>query len=362
MARATHGLDEDHVNSAGSGKRKARLAWAALVLIGLASGGVWYWHDAGQQTARATRKDVLQCALAPQAADAPHPGMVWVPGGTFAFGDTVYPEELPVRLATVKGFWMDRTEVSNDAFTEFVKATAYVTVAERPVDPALHPGLPPEMRLPGAVVFTMPNSLDGSGSLTQWWRYVPGASWRHPGGPDTSIAGRGAFPVVNVTIEDALAYSRWRERSLPTELQWEWAARAGKDAPTEGAHDQPAAANTWQGLFPVANSGADGFIGLAPVGCYAANTFGLFDLIGNAWELTADRWTASHGDTETAGHDPAAPLLRAGAPAQRVIKGGSFLCAPNYCMRYRAGARQAQDDDLATSHLGFRTVLDAPGP
>jgi len=356
------------MNRTGAGKGKARLTWVALVLAGVAAAALWLWHSAGQQTARAGRSDVLQCALAPQAADAAHPGMVWVPGGTFAFGDKVYPEEQPVRQATVKGFWMDRTEVDNNAFAAFVKATGYVTVAERPVDPAQHAGLPPEMRLPGAVVFTMPNTLDGSGSLTQWWRYVPGASWRHPGGPHTSIASRGAFPVVNVTIEDALAYSRWRGRTLPTEMQWEWAARAGKDAAPEGQIEQPAAANTWQGLFPVANSGADGFIGLAPVGCYAANNFGLFDLIGNAWELTSDRWTPSHTVTVTdtasasAGHDPAAPLLRPGAPAQRVIKGGSFLCAPNYCMRYRAGARQAQDDDLATSHLGFRTVLEAPGP
>lgn len=316
----------------------------------------------GRPAMQSDKLERLSCTLPEQAPDAPHPGMVWVPGGTFGFGDTVYPEEQPVRQTSVQGFWMDRTEVRNDAFAAFVQATGYVTVAERPVDPAQHPGLPPDMLAPGAVVFIMPNARDGSGSLTQWWRYIPGASWRHPGGPATSIAGRGAFPVVAVTIEDARAYSRWAGRALPTEAQWEWAARAGQsEAPTTG-HDQPEAANTWQGLFPVANSADDGFVGLAPVGCYAPNGYGLFDMIGNVWELMSDPWQPFHAVDARDGNDPAAPLLRAGASAQRVIKGGSFLCAPNYCMRYRAGARQPQDDDLATSHLGFRTVLQAPGP
>jgi len=320
---------------------------------------LWWWSRPASTGASADA--VLHCDPAPERDGAPHPGMAWIPAGSFAFGDTVYPEEQPMRMTTVPGFWMDRTEVSNDAFAAFVQATGYITVAERPVDPALHPGLPPDMRLPGAVVFTMPNASDGNGRLAQWWRYVPGANWLHPGGPGSSIAGRGAFPVVAVTIADAQAYARWKGRALPSEAQWEWAARGGQtEAPT--AHDQPKGANTWQGLFPVANSGTDGFIGLAPVGCYPPNPHGLHDLIGNVWELTTDRWTPTHNAPADAGHDPAAPLLRAGAPAQRVIKGGSFLCAPNYCMRYRAGARQPQDDDLAVSHLGFRTILLAPGP
>ena len=331
---------------------------AGALLFMAATGALW-WYWAGQGAARPQPDAVLRCDLAPQSSGAPHPGMVWVPGGTFAFGDTVYPEEQPVRTTTVAGFWMDRTEVRNDDFAAFVQATGYVTVAERPVDPALHPGLPPDMRLPGAVVFKLPGTGNAGGGPTPWWRYVPGASWRHPGGPGTAIEGRGAFPVVAVTIADALAYARWKGRSLPTEEQWEWAARDSRPDATTG-HRQPEQANTWQGLFPVANSGEDGFVGLAPAGCYAPNRHGLHDMIGNAWELTTDRWTPSH--VAAAGHDPAAPLLRPGAPAQRVIKGGSFLCAPNYCMRYRAGARQPQDDDLAVSHLGFRTIVLAPGP
>ena len=290
--------------------------------------------------------------------------MVWVPAGEFAFGDSVYPEEQPVRQTKVAGFWIDRTEITNDAFAQFVQATGYVTVAERAVDPALHPGLPPEMRQPGAVVFVMPNAVTGKGDLTQWWRYLPGANWRHPGGPATTIAGRGAFPVVTVTIEDALAYAKWKGHTVPSEAQWEWAARAGQPASAQEPA-QPAQANTWQGLFPVVNSAEDGFVGLAPVGCYAPNAWGLFDMVGNVWELTTDRWTPTHADGDNAGAAPdplvAAPARPAGV-GQHVIKGGSFLCAPNYCMRYRAGARQPQDDDLGASHLGFRTVLLAPGP
>jgi formylglycine-generating enzyme required for sulfatase activity len=286
--------------------------------------------------------------------------MVWIPGGMLSLGDTVYPEEQPLRNMRVEGFWMDRTEVRNDEFAAFVRATGYVTTAERPVDPAQHPGLPPEMRLPGAVVFTMPNATDGSGRVAQWWRYIPGANWRHPAGPGSDLDGRDAFPVVAVTYEDAQAYARWRGHALPTEAQWEWAARGGQAQAPD--HDQPAGANTWQGLFPVANSADDGFVGVAPVACYAANGYGLFDMIGNVWELTADRWTADHTERPGAEWDPAQPPMRVAVAGQRVIKGGSFLCAPNYCMRYRAGARQPQDEDLAISHLGFRTVRLAPGP
>lgn len=334
--------------------------WLAIAIIALlAVAAAWLWFRQGRQAALHAQTERLSCSLPQSAASASHPGMVWVPGGSFDLGDTAYPEEQPVRTTTVAGFWIDRTEVTNEAFDQFVKATGYVTVAERPVDPQLHPGLTDELRAPGAVVFVMPNAVTGRGDVTQWWRYIPGANWRHPGGPGTGIEGRGAFPVVAVTYQDALAYARWKGRALPSEAQWEWAARAGQAGPP--SRDQPADANTWQGLFPVANSAQDGFVGLAPVGCYAPNAYGLFDMIGNVWEITGDRWSPNHGGTG-GGYDPAAAPARPASTGQHVIKGGSFLCAPNYCMRYRAGARQPQDDDLGASHLGFRTVLNAPGP
>ena len=318
-----------------------------------------------ERTAQQARAERLVCALPQQPASAPQPGMVWVPAGSFELGDTVYPEELPLRRNRVEGFWMDRTEVTNAEFAAFVQATAYQTVAERPVDRVKHPDLPPPLQQAGAVVFVMPNEVQGRGDIAQWWRYIAGANWRHPGGPDTSIEGRAAYPVVAVTLQDAQAYARWKGRALPSEAQWEWAARAARPEPSP-THEPPGAANTWQGIFPVLNSGDDGFVGLAPVGCYAPNALGLHDMIGNVWELTADAWTAHHANDQADAAEPPAeqpPVdARRAAPAQQVIKGGSFLCAPNYCMRYRAGARQPQDADLAASHLGFRTVLSAAGP
>lgn len=301
-----------------------------------------------------------QCAMPADLADkknALHPGMVWIPAGRFDMGDSKYPEEMPVQEVTVEGFWMDKTEVSNTDFAAFVKATGYVTVAERPVDARLHPGLPEDMRKPGAVVFVMPKDADVNGPASQWWRYIPGANWRHPGGPDTTITGKENFPVATVTYEDALAYAKWKGHSLPTEAQWEWAARGGQ-AQAGMDHDQPKNANTWQGLFPVQNSGDDGFVGLAPVACYAPNSYGLHDMIGNVWEMTADAFTPDHASLRS----PNQPAKRNDAAASHVIKGGSYLCAPNYCVRYRTGARHEQEDDLAASHLGFRTILQAAPP
>lgn len=258
---------------------------------------------------------------------ARHPGMVWIAPGTIEMGSDVYPEEAK-RSVTVAGFWMDRTEVTNAEFEAFVRATNYVSVAERDGKR-------------GAAVFVVPSGNADLSSAASWWRYVEGANWRHPGGPDTSIDGRENFPVIAVAYEDALAYAKWKGRRLPTEAEWERAARAG--ASTLPEHEQPKDANTWQGVFPLINTGEDGFTGIAPVGCFKPNAFGLHDMIGNVWELTSDTFE---------GHTPNA----------RVIKGGSFLCAPNYCLRYRPAARQPQEEDLGASHVGFRTVLSAPGP
>lgn len=286
--------------------------------------------------------------------NGPHPGMVWVPAGTFQFGDTIYGEEGPIVSAHVAGFWMDRHEITNTQFAAFVKATGYVTQAEKPVDTKAHPDLPPDMRKAGAMTFLMPRSVEGMSNIAQWWRYTPGANWRHPAGPGSSIVGHENYPVVEITYADAQAYARWKGRALPTEREWEWAARAGN--PKAGLdHDQPKNANTWQGIFPVVNSDEDGFTGLAPSGCYPPNAYGLYDMIGNVWEWTSDVFQS--------GHAPAEPSQmgerRAMAGRSYVIKGGSFLCAPNYCMRYRSGAREPQEADLAASHLGFRTVLRA---
>ena len=342
------------------GFQRKTLVWAlgGLTLL-CAAAGLLFWQSV--RSGSASRHEPLHCSLPAQAAGAPHPGMVWIEGGRFEWGDTIYPEEQPVQTVNVSGFWMDRTEVTNDAFAEFVKATGYVTVAERAVDPVRHPGLRADLQKPGAVVFVMPNDVGGSGQVTQWWRYLPGANWRHPGGPGTSLERRGNFPVVTVTIEDAQAYARWKGRSLPTEIQWEWAARAGRTQAGQD-HAQPKGANTWQGLFPVVNSADDGFVGLAPAGCYPPNANGLFDMIGNVWELTTDIYHPDHRGLASGSVDQATSNLRSGQSLQRVIKGGSFLCAPSYCMRYRSGARQPQDDDLGASHLGFRTILIAPAP
>lgn len=294
---------------------------AGVALAALAAGAWLLWPGEGQPR-------IASCPL--PATSGPHAGMVRVPGATFVMGDSVYAEEGPTRQVTVGDFWMDRTEVTNAEFAAFVRATGHVTTAERP-------------GRQGAAVFVMPSGSVSLDSITSWWRYVEGANWRHPGGPGTSIEGREHYPVVAVSYEDALAYARWKGRTLPTEEQWERAARATALATAasqeQAAHAQPRAANTWQGVFPVIDTAEDGFAGIAPVGCFQPNALGLHDMIGNVWELTS---------TPFAGHQPAA----------QVIKGGSFLCAPNYCMRYRAGARQPQESDLGTSHVGFRTVSE----
>jgi formylglycine-generating enzyme required for sulfatase activity len=339
-------------------KTVIRLSLGLVLLAALAAG---YWRSDLDQAA--SEAQVPSCLLPPELPAATHAGMVWVPPGRFEMGDDRYPEEGPIHTTRVAGFWMDRTEVTNAQFAEFVQATGYVSQAERPVDATPYPNLPAFMRQPGAVVFSQPSQVKDRGDLSQWWRYTPGAQWRHPGGTSTHIQGRGQFPVVTVTYEDALAFARWKGRSLPSEAQWEWAARAGQALAAKD-HDQPHGANTWQGVFPVLNSADDGFVGLAPVGCYAPNALGLFDMLGNVWELTRDVYTAHHRPVSDSVKplDPDASGVRNPQMQQRVIKGGSFLCSPDYCMRYRSGSRQPQEEDLGTSHLGFRTVLEATGP
>ena len=341
------------------------LATLGVVAVAILVSG--FPHD------RAASAAVGQCAAGPPLADGAdaHDGTVFIPAGTFAMGaDDQRPEERWTHSVAIDGFWIDRYEVTNAQFAAFVAATGYVTLAERGLDPATHPAMPAELLAPGSIVFIPPTDLSRGGDITQWWQYVGGANWRQPEGPGSSIEGRENHPVVHVAYEDALAYARWRGRDLPTEAQWEYAARGGLVGQdfAWGSEYQPGGrlkANAWQGIFPVMNTGEDGYIGTAPAGCFEANRYGLYDMIGNVWEWTSDWYRDGHGRDDAV--NPAGPDIREigfapGQSPRKVIKGGSHLCAPNFCARYRPAARQPQEIDLGAGHLGFRTVLNAPGP
>lgn len=285
--------------------------------------------------------------------------MVALDGGRFAMGsDRFYPEERPVIEVEVATFAIDRHAVTNREFAAFAADTGYVTVAERALDPADFPDAELESRQPGSLVFApTPGPVDLR-DWRQWWRWVPGADWRHPRGPETSLEGLDDHPVVQVAFEDAQSYAAWAGKRLPTEAEWEFAARGGLDGATYAWGDEPndgTRANSWQGRFPYLNTGATGWVGTAPVGSFPANGYGLHEMTGNTWEWTADAWTDRHGvDPEHcapghAGHGHHAP-----AADRRVLKGGSHLCAPEYCLRYRPAARSAQSTDSATTHIGFR--------
>lgn len=285
---------------------------------------------------------------APPAADAPQlsaaapcPAMPdqayqWIASGTLRKGaDAQLPEEVGKKSVAIKGFWIATHEVTNADFAEFVRATGYVTLAEKAPPPL--PDAPPDMLQPGSAVFAIPN--DGN---PNWWRWVVGANWRQPDGPARSAPLNPRDPVVHIAYDDALAYAQWKGKSLPSEDQWEWAARSGgadPDAPP--TKEGKASANSWQGGFPFEDRGDDGFTGRAPVACFPADNHGVYDLIGNVWE-----WTSDAEDAE-----------------RNIIKGGSFLCAANYCARYRPAARQFQERSLGTDHIGFRLIdMARPAP
>ncbi len=284
---------------------------------------------------------------------------VRVPGGTFRMGsDKYYEEEGPVHSVTVASFSIDRYAVTNSEFAQFVAATHYVTDAERKPNPADYPEVPADKLVAGGAVFTSPTGIRTTEDPLQWWAFVAGADWRHPEGPGSSIVDRDNDPVVQVSYDDALAYAHWLGRELPTEEQFEYAARGGLDGKTYAWGDELAPggkwqANSWQGEFPSRNTGEDGFTGRAPVGCFPPNGYGLYDMIGNVWEWTSSLYQAESSDmmkmSEMPPRTPAARVVR-------TIKGGSYLCAPNYCRRYRPAAREAQESSFSALHLGFRTV------
>jgi formylglycine-generating enzyme required for sulfatase activity len=337
-------------------------------------------------------------------APAP-PGMVWIPAGEFTMGTddpSVQPNERPAHRVRIDGFWMDETAVTNAQFRTFVEATGYITIAERPVDweelkkqvPPGTPKPPPEMLAPGSLVFTPPDGaslqpgdhpIDLS-DLSNWWTWTPGASWKHPQGPDTTVVGRDDYPVVHIAWDDAAAYARWAGKRLPTEAEWEYASRGGAAAntrywwgdefrPTSGPHAGRFMCNSFTGTFPIHDSAADGYARPSPVRAFPSNGYALYDMAGNVWQWTADVYRVD-------AHALAAAELRASGarccenprgPAttynptrpvpgaiERVIKGGSFLCHESYCESYRPTARRGTPPDTGSEHVGFRCVVSVP--
>lgn len=282
-------------------------------------------------------------------------------GGTFRMGSSAfYAEEAPGVDRTVAAFAIGRTPVTNEQFATFVSATGYVTTAERPLDPADFPQATSELDTnPGSLVFTPTVGPVDLSDWRQWWRWVPGACWRAPFGPGSNVDGKHNHPVVQVSFEDASAFCDWAGFRLPTEVEWEFAARGGLDGATYAWGEEPQhvgqlKANTWQGSFPWRNAGARGWEGTSPVGAFAENGYGLVDMTGNVWEWTSTEWSATHRESPTCGCSP-----RPAAPSEaeaRVAKGGSHLCAPEYCLRYRPAARTRQTIDSSTTHMGFRVA------
>ena len=322
------------------------------------------WGNAG--TGAVPDKTVYPSVVPlPRPGELPPEGMVWVPGGMFSMGsdDPAMSDARPVHEVTLDGFWMDRTEVTNRRFERFVRATGYVTIAERKPDPKDFPDAPAELLVPGSIVFTPPNEDVPLDDHLVWWRYVPGACWSRPEGPESTIQGRADHPVVHVSWFDAEAYARWAGKRLPTEAEWERAARGGLDRKRyvwgdDFLPDGRWQVNNWQGHFPNRNTAEDGYARTAPAGSFPPNGFGLLDMAGNVWEWCSDWYRPGYNVEDKrnpqgppSSHDPAEP----GVP-KRAQRGGSFLCSDLYCTRYLPGARGKGAVDSGASHLGFRCV------
>jgi sulfatase modifying factor 1 len=309
---------------------------------------------------------------------APFPDMVWIPGGTFQMGsDAHYVEERPVHKVAVDGFWIDKYPVTNARFARFVDATQHTTFAEIAPNPADYPGALPHMLFAGSLVFVKPPGPVDLRNIANWWQFRRGADWRHPRGRDSSLVGMEHHPVVHVAFTDAEAFAAWEGKSLPTEAEWEFAARGGLDGAEYAWGDEfrpndTDRANTWQGEFPWQNELKDGFEGTSPVTTFPPNPYGVYDMIGNAWEWTTDWYVPTHGaepqkaccvprnprgPREDQSYDPAQPAIKI---PRKVLKGGSHLCAPNYCRRYRPAARFPEPVDTSTCHVSFRCIVRVP--
>jgi formylglycine-generating enzyme required for sulfatase activity len=357
-------------------RQSRRWLLAVLPSLVIAGAALVIWISFGLQDARRRQEkakqnsavETLDQSTEPQPAPGPAPeGMVWIPGGVFLMGgEPSFTDAQPKHEVEVSGFWMDRTEVTNAQFARFADATGYVTVAERAPTAQQYPGAPPDSLVAGSIVFHPPDESVSFDNPLAWWQYVAGADWRHPEGPQSDIAGRGDHPVVHVCWLDAEAYAGSTGKRLPTEAEWEIAARGGlrgqryvwgKELLPDGRWQ----ANIWQGDFPAGNTSDDGFAGTAPVGSFPPNGFGLFDVAGNVWEWCADWYRPDYYATSaprnpqgpSSSYDPMEPGI-----AKRVQRGGSYLCSDKYCVRYQVGSRGKGAVDSGATHVGFRCVKD----
>ncbi|HEV3416733.1 MAG TPA: formylglycine-generating enzyme family protein [Pirellulales bacterium] len=350
------------------------LSLAAGAILGTAIYAVRHWLVAAAQAIANSTEP---------AGPAPE-GMVWIPGGEFSMGCTdptlcvdggheTMPDARPIHRVFVDGFWMDKTDVTNEQFAKFVAATGYVTIAEQTPKAEDFPGALPENLVAGSTVFTpTPGPVAPLNNYLQWWRYEPGANWRHPAGPKSDIHGREKYPVVQIAYPDTVAYAKWAGKRLPTEAEWEFAARGGLERKIYAWGDDfhpngRYMANTFQGTFPFGDTGEDGFAGIAPVAQFPPNGYGLFDMSGNVWQWCSDWYRPDYYETLSAASrvarnpqgpdtpfDPAEPTQ-----AKRVHRGGSFLCTDQYCTRYMVGTRGKGEINTASNHLGFRCVMPA---